>query len=169
MQGAGEHRRPQPVSYPSLITANLSHSNRATTPPSLDDSCVFICFSAIKGKRHRTEKKYSLTHHSQGCYLAGGQEEERVTGVPISEWNRDELPLPSSPLTFILLFLSSFRFLSCCPLCHTQKFTRRSVLLDDSWITFEPVLSEHIHSKLNSKLGKSRAEASNTLCSVIMQ
>lgn len=126
INNAGSRRAPpaQPVSYPSLIATNLSHSNRATTPPSLDDSCVFICLSVIKGKSHRTEKKNpTLTHHLQGCYLAGGQEEERVTGVPTSEWSRDELPQPFFPSHFY----SSFPFILSLPLTlptgpHTKMY-----------------------------------------------
>lgn len=62
-------------------------------------TCVLICLSAIEGKKHL------LTHHLQARYLAGGQEEERVTRVSISKSNRDELP---QPLLFLLFFFSTF-------------------------------------------------------------
>lgn len=75
------------------------------------------------------------------------------------------LSLASSPQTFILLFLSSSCFLSACPPGHTQKFTRRSVVLDDCWNPFfEPVPPGHILFKAESRaLEKSRAEAASRL------
>lgn len=131
MQGAREHCRssqsPIPLSSPP-------------TPPPLDDSCVFICLTAIKREEtlDRGKKKHTLTHHLQGCYLAGGQEKGEGDQGP-NFWVEQRW-ITSALLLLSLLFffsLSSFHFLSRYPLGHTHKFTRRSVvfrwLLDRFW------------------------------------
>lgn len=139
----------QPVFCPSLIT-NFSCSY----------TWLFwktrACLSfGDKSEETQDRKKHPLTYHLQGCYLAGGQEEERETRVPTSELNRDELPHPFFP-SLSLLFLSSFYF----PSLHTQEFTRRSVILDECLDRFGVSVCS---KKLNSELGKSCAEAAPLL------
>lgn len=139
--------------------------------------CVYLSYSDKKGRdtgQGEKKKKHTLTHHLQGRYLAGDQEKERVTRVPTSEWNRDELPRPFFPAHFY----SSFPFHPFTSSLATHWATHTHLpggqsFLDDCWIAFEPQLPKHIFSKLNFRASEisccSSSTASNTLCSVIMQ
>lgn len=98
------HRQCSQSSTPLITNFSCSYSAFARL------MCVCLSFSD-KSQETQDRKKHPLTYHLQGCYLAEGQEEKRVTRVPTSELNRDELPHPFFPSPFY----SSFPFILVLP------------------------------------------------------
>lgn len=110
--------------------------------------CIYLSFSDKKQKTQDRKKKHTLTHHLQGHCLAWGHEEKRVSRVPTSERNRDELPQPFVPSHFH----SSFPFILFTSSLSAHWATRTNgpggqSFLDDCWIAFEPMLPQHIFFK----------------------
>jgi len=107
-------------------------------------TCVIICLWGMKS--YRVTGQTNTNWHA--TYRAATWQEARRRmgwlGSPLPSGTEMNYPSQRSPFTILLLFLSTFCFCSSCPLGHTQKCTRRSVALDDCWITFEPMMPEHI-------------------------